>query len=372
MRKSDTYLYQEIAESIRRQIASGELRPGDRLPPIRKLARRWNCTTGTVGRAYAVLAEEGLVVGQRGSGTRVTERPLSPQQPAWQWATLVNRAEQFLLEALGGGHTAAQAQTALTVAVSRWKTLQEEADAAEETAVSPPRLLRFSGSHDLVIDLLARRLRQMEPAAAIEINYSGSLGGLMALARGEADVAGVHLWDQDTDSYNLPFVGRLLPGRRVALLTLVHRSLGLILPPGNPQDLHTLADVAARHSQWMNRQPGSGTRVWLDARLRQAKIGRDALPGYEQEASTHTAVAQAVQAGKAAAGLGIHAAAAAYGLDFVPLTRERYELVMVEAVWQRPLIQTLRTILQSESFRRAVADLGGYDTAKTGQVRWLE
>lgn len=374
MRKSDTYLYQEIAESIRRQIASGALQPGDRLPPIRVLAKRWDCTTGTVSRAYAVLADEGLVVGQRGSGTRVTDQPLSPRQPAWGWASLVNRAEGFLLEALGSGHTASQAQTALTVAISRWQALQEKPSlpASREEGEPTHSTLRFAGSHDLVIDLLARHLGGAEPETVIEIDYTGSLGGLMALARGEADVAGIHLWDQANDSYNLPFVRRLLPGRRVALLTLVHRSLGLILPAGNPDNLHTLADVATHHSRWINRQPGSGTRVWLDAQLRGAHIKPDALPGYEQEAPTHLAVAQAIREGEAAAGLGIHAAAAAYGLDFVPLIQERYELAMVEQVWQRPFVQTLRAILESDPFHEAVTALGGYDTAETGQVRWVE
>ncbi|RLC79463.1 MAG: hypothetical protein DRI61_07885, partial [Chloroflexi bacterium] len=110
MREGKPFLYREIAESLRRQIASGELKPGDRLPPVREMARRWNCTPGTVSRAYAELAREGLVVGHRGGGTRVAPSVLQPERPAWRWATLVNRAERFLLDAIGSGYTPEEAQ----------------------------------------------------------------------------------------------------------------------------------------------------------------------------------------------------------------------------------------------------------------------
>ena len=123
MTKPKTFLYLEIAESLRRRIASGELRPDDKLPPVREMARRWGCTPGTVSRAYAQLAREGLVAGHRGGGTRVMPGVLDAERPAWQWAALVNRAERFLLEALGSGHTPAQAESALSVAISRPRSL---------------------------------------------------------------------------------------------------------------------------------------------------------------------------------------------------------------------------------------------------------
>ncbi|MCA9970643.1 MAG: winged helix-turn-helix transcriptional regulator, partial [Anaerolineales bacterium] len=116
-----THLYQEIAESLRRQLAAGELQPGDRLPPVRAMARQWGCTPGTVSRAYAVLADEGLVSGHRGGGTRVAQVPAADDRPFLRWALLINRAEQFLLEAVGGGHTPTQVQAALSLAISRWQ-----------------------------------------------------------------------------------------------------------------------------------------------------------------------------------------------------------------------------------------------------------
>ena len=371
----NTFLYQEIAESLRRRIAAGELGPGDRLPPVREMAERWHCTPGTVGRAYRALADEGLVTARRGSGTHVAPNLLQPERPRWQWAALVNRAEQFLLEALSSGHTPPAAAAALSAAVSRWEALQSESrpaavgDAGHEAAGEAP--FRFAGSHDLAVDLLRRLLEEATPTVHLSVDYAGSLGGLMALARGEVDVAGAHLWDAASDSYNLPFIRRLFPGRRVALVTLVHRSLGLILPAGNPQELAALSDLTRPGVRFVNRQTGSGTRVWLDAQLQASGVAPADVDGYEWEEATHTAVARAVDEGEATAGLGIHAAAAAYGLHFVALTRERYELALPESVRSTAPARALVEVIQSADFREAVAALGGYDTAETGQERWV-
>ena len=364
-----SFLYQEIAESLRQQIASGDLSPGTRLPSVRETARRWRCTPGTVSRAYRQLSDEGLIGGHRGGGTRVINNVLAEHPPELKWAELVNRAEQFLLEALSAGHTSSESQAALSMAVARWDTLKKQAPAsAAEPA--PRSTLRFAGSHDLAIELLMQRLRQNDPQDAPQINFVGSLGGLMAVARDEADIAGVHLWDAATGTYNVPYVRRLLPGRRVALLTLAHRTLGLIVPPGNPQQVGGLNDLSRDGVRWINRQSGSGTRVWLDDQLRASGIDPERIKGYEREETTHMSVAQAVHSADATAGLGIQAAAAAYGLHFVPLTEEIYQLVVPEAVWESPAWMTVLETIRSESFTSAVADLGGYNIAAAGQVVW--
>jgi putative molybdopterin biosynthesis protein len=157
----------------------------------------------------------------------------------------------------------------------------------------------------------------------------------------------------------------------VALLTLAHRSLGLIVPPGNPQGLQGLAGLARPGVRLVNRQPGSGTRVWLDAQFKALEIVPQSVSGYDREELTHLAVARAVDQGEATVGLGIHAAASAYGLDFVPLTKERYDLVLPEAVWDAPAAQALIGVIRSSRFVDAVVDLGGYDTAETGRVIWI-
>jgi putative molybdopterin biosynthesis protein len=207
---------------------------------------------------------------------------------------------------------------------------------------------------------------------ALSLKYAGSLGGLMAMARGEADLAGTHLWDAISDAYNTPFVERVLPGQRLVLLTLFHRSLGLMVPTGNPQQVRGLADLARPGVRFVNRQAGSGTRVWLDAQFKALGIAPEAIAGYQQTVVTHEAVARAVAENKATAGLGIQAAALAYGLDFVPLTQERYDLVFPEGVWNSAAGQLLVGVIRSPEFRETVLRVRGYDLTSTGQETWLQ
>lgn len=360
-------LHQQIAESLRRRIAAGELAPGEHLPPVRETAEQWGCSPGTAGRAYGRLAREGLVEGYAGGGTRVRPGLPGPREPGLAWAELVNRAEGLLLEALGAGYSPLQVEGALALAVARWGDLQRKgapAPAAPEEGAG----LRFAGSHDLAFELLGERLA---PGVFASTEYVGSLAGLIALARGEADLAGSHLWDAATDSYNLAFVARLLPGRRAAVLTLAHRVLGLITAPGNPRRLSGFADLAKPGIRFVNRQGGSGTRVWLDAQLARAGVAPAALTGYEREVPTHLAVARVVHDGEADVGLGIAAAAHAYGLGFVPLVTERYDLVFPAEVWETDLARAVREMVCSPAFASAVADLGGYDTADTGREEWV-
>jgi molybdate-binding protein len=360
-----SFLYQEIAESLRRRIASGELSAGDRLPPVRALAAEWDCTTGTIVRAYQMLADEGLLVSHPGRGTQVAPKPLQPISGVWPWAGLVNRAEQYLLEALARGHTPAQASAALGVAVGRWAELQESQHPATATAATGG--LHFAGSHDLALDVLASLLGEVAPALRWRADFIGSLGGLMALARGEADLAGTHLWDAAGDQYNVPFIRRLFPGREVGLLTLAERDLGFIVAPGNPLNLREIGDLARPDLRLINRQTGSGTRVWVDVQLARARLDGADIAGYGTAATTHTAVAHAVAEDRADVGIGIFAAAQSYQLDFVPLTREQYDLVMLATGWQTPAGQAVRRVVQSRGFAEALAALGGYETRYTGQ-----
>ena len=209
-------------------------------------------------------------------------------------------------------------------------------------------------------------LAEREPAIELATAFVGSLGGLMALARGEAEISGCHLWDEVTGEYNRPFVLRLLPNRPIMLLTLAKRIQGLIVPPGNPRRLKSLADLSGSGVRLINRQPGSGTRVWLDVQLKAAGVDPSAIEGYESEETTHLAVARAVAEGRADVGLGVSAAAAAYGLDFVPLGEERYDLVVPLELWEEAPLLALREVVASARFKEAVLALGGYDVTETG------
>jgi putative molybdopterin biosynthesis protein len=224
------------------------------------------------------------------------------------------------------------------------------------------------GSHDLTLDLLASHLRRLHPERTLASSNVGSLGGLMALSRGEAHLAGSHLLDEATGEYNVPFVRRYLKGREVVVMNLVHRMQGLIVPKGNPKGIASLEDLARDDVAFVNRQRGSGTRVLLDYKLRGLGIAPQRIRGYAREEYTHLAVAAAVAAGRADVGLGILSAARAMGLDFVPLLSEQYDLVIPKEFYEGELLQPLLAIIRSEEFRREVEALGGYDTATMGQM----
>ena len=224
------------------------------------------------------------------------------------------------------------------------------------------------GSHDLALDLLASHLRTFAPDARLASANVGSLGGLLALKRGDAHLAGSHLLDEQTGAYNRPFVERLLPGEDILLVNLAYRDQGLILARGNPQHICDLADLARPDVYFVNRQKGSGTRVLLDYHLRRMGIGPEQIAGYEHEEFTHMAVAAAVLSDTAMAGLGILAAARALDLQFIPLFKERYDLVVPRRHWEAPLLAPLRQALSSAEYRRAVAALGGYDVADIGKI----
>ncbi|MFW5943510.1 MAG: molybdopterin biosynthesis protein, partial [Chloroflexota bacterium] len=215
------------------------------------------------------------------------------------------------------------------------------------------------GSHDLTLDLLAQFLAARGEGMRLTSANVGSLGGLVALRRGEAHFAGSHLLDPQTGQYNESYVRRYLPQQEVVLVTLVGREQGWIVPPGNPKNIQSWRDAARSDVMLVNRQRGAGTRVLLDYELEQAGIGSEEVAGYEREEYTHLAVAAAVASGTADMGLGIRAAARALNMDFVPLAHERYDLVIPREQYGDPLLEPLLSLLHDDAFRQAVAALPG-------------
>lgn len=224
------------------------------------------------------------------------------------------------------------------------------------------RTIVATGSHDLVLDLAASALREHNPRLTLASSNVGSLGGLTALRDGLCHLAGSHLLYPETGEYTLPYLERLLPGREVSVVRLVHREQGLIVAPGNPTETTSIEDVAERGLHYVNRQRGAGTRMLLDFELARRGISPEAIVGYQREEHTHLAVAATVAAGRADCGLGVLAAARAFGLDFIPVAQEPYDLVFEPD----SILDPLWTLLESDDFRRAVEDLGGYDTAEMG------
>lgn len=224
------------------------------------------------------------------------------------------------------------------------------------------------GSHDLTLDLISSHLRRRQPGLSLSSSHVGSLGGLLALRRGEAHLAGCHLLDEDTGRYNVSYVKRYLPGVPVVLVHLVGRVQGLMVRPGNPRSIQSLADLTRPEVTFVNRQRGSGTRVLLDYRLKEMGISPERIAGYQREEYTHLAVASAVQSGSADAGLGILSAARALRLDFIPLMNEQYDLVIPQAHYQSDLLWPLLALLGDAEFQQEVEALGGYDTANMGRI----
>ena len=222
------------------------------------------------------------------------------------------------------------------------------------------------GSHDLVLDLAASALRAIDPRVTLASSNVGSLGGLVALRDGLCHLAGSHLLDPDTGEYTLPYVDRVL-GRDAAVVRLAHREQGLIVAAGNPLALAGLDDLARPGVRYVNRQRGAGTRVLLDCELRARGIDGAAIAGYGREEHTHLAVAATVAAGRADCGLGVLAAARAFGLGFVPVTREPYDLVLAPEGPEDPKLAPLWALLDDPGFKAAVRDLGGYEVEEMGR-----
>jgi putative molybdopterin biosynthesis protein len=229
------------------------------------------------------------------------------------------------------------------------------------------------GSHDMVLDLASSFLRSLDPLVTLASSNVGSLGGLVALRDGLCHIAGSHLLDPATGEYTLPYIDRVFGpsgAPDVVVVRLVDRSQGLMVAPGNPLGVSGLADVcrgSADRVRYVNRQRGAGTRVLLDAMLRDLGLSPDSVDGYAREEPTHLAVAAAIASGRADAGLGIMAAAKPFGLDFIPLATEPYDLVVAPGAFSSPQLAPLWSLLESDRFKSAVEDLGGYSAKDMGR-----
>jgi putative molybdopterin biosynthesis protein len=222
------------------------------------------------------------------------------------------------------------------------------------------------GSHDLTLDLMSQFLADHDRRLA-SANV-GSQGGLVALRRGEAHLAGSHLLNPETGEYNISYIRRYMPEIPVKVVALVGRDQGLIVKRGNPKRLESLNDLSRYEIRFVNRQRGAGTRVLLDYHLKLLAIPTEQIVGYTQEEFTHLGVAAAVASGRADCGLGIAAAAQALDLDFIPLFQERYDLVIPKRFAESDLLAPLLGLVTETRFREAVAQLPGYDVSVMGKI----
>lgn len=234
----------------------------------------------------------------------------------------------------------------------------------DAAAGAPPLIF---ASSDFALALLASGDDAEHPAALTAV--TGSLDSLIAVRQGLADVAGCHLLDEPSGDYNVPYVRHLFPDRPVAVVTLAHREQGLMVQEGNPLGLRGVEDLVDERVRFVNRNRGSGTRVWLDMTLHRARIPTERVRGYEDELVTHAQAAAAVERGQADVTLGIRAAADSAGLSFIPLFTERYDLVMPAERVDEPSLSRLLERLHGRAFRTGAGRLSGYDLSESGQER---
>jgi putative molybdopterin biosynthesis protein len=224
------------------------------------------------------------------------------------------------------------------------------------------------GSHDNALDVLADELKARHGNLTLSSSHVGSLGGLMAIKNRGCHLAGAHLLDTSDGSYNISYVKKYLPETKIRLVTLLFRDQGLIVAKGNPKTINSIEDLGREDIRFVNRQAGSGTRILLDYKLSAAGMDPAHIAGYENEEYTHMSVAVAVLGRVADVGLGIHAAARALDLDFIPVVTERYDLVIPEEHMDMLPIRELLETIQSKEFKVRVEALGGYHMEETGNM----
>lgn len=223
---------------------------------------------------------------------------------------------------------------------------------------------------DSSLDILATYIEKRTKAYRPLRSFVGSLDSLISMYRGESDVVSTHLFDGETGEYNLPYIRRLLVGFPYLVVNLASRWAGIYVQKGNPHGISGWEDLTKPGLTMVNREKGSGARVLLDEQLRLHGISPLKLNGYGNEETNHIGVAGKVASGQADVGIGIEKAASMVGIDFVPLIKERYDLVVIKKSANREWIEILQDILQSSAFRKEIASIGGYDMSLTGQVLW--
>lgn len=230
------------------------------------------------------------------------------------------------------------------------------------------RVLICVGSHDNILDLLANELMGQKEPISLASTHVGSMAGITALQNRSAHMAGMHLFDPASGDYNFPFLQKYLPELQLLVINLAIRQQGFILPRGNPKQITGFKDLTRGDLRFINRQRAAGTRILLDHHLRKENLDPAKIQGYQNEEYTHMAVAVNVQNGAADCGLGIYAAAKALDLDFLPLTKERYDLVLPVAGSREPKQKALLQLLNSKDLQNKILALGGYETTLTGKT----
>lgn len=368
-------IYKQIADQVRQLVASDRIKPGERLPTVRQLAKSLSINQNTVVKAYSELEQDKVIVSRRGAGTVVASKMDDPAIRLAHQKRLSDMISSDILKVLSLGYSPEEIEAAFHLHLARWYEERKNSTVAakpHKTKLKDSKTISIVGSHDVALNLLVDMLKQKNSELNIELIPAGSLGGLIALQEGRAHLAGIHLLDAETGTYNYPYVKHVLPGREMVIVHLAYRIQGLMLAGNNPKQIQGFNDLKRQDITFVNRQKGSGTRILLDMELTKLGISSHEVRGYDRELETHMAVGTSIAHGEADVGLGIEAASNAYNLDFLPLARERYDLVIPVEYYRSKLISPLLEIITSNKFIDIVKQVGGYDMSETGMTTFLK
>ncbi|WP_251551725.1 molybdopterin biosynthesis protein [Neobacillus muris] len=252
----------------------------------------------------------------------------------------------------------------------------EQGEMAEVELLRPLEEIKsaitVTGSHDMTIDLLSSHLKRVRTEMRIVSSHVGSMAGIMAIRKGEAHVAGIHLLDPETKVYNISYVKKMLAGQDVVLYPFLKRKQGWILPAGNPLGIGSVVDLPRAGANFVNRQKGAGTRILFDLLLEEAGLDPEDITGYDREMFSHLAVAAEVKGDRHGAGLGIYPAAKSMGLEFIPVADEEYDLLMTRQFYESEAGRLLVSIIQSPAFKAQVEAIGGYEVVENAQPKSLD
>jgi molybdate-binding protein/DNA-binding transcriptional regulator YhcF (GntR family) len=371
---SKDLLHIQIVQQIRNLIATGKIKPGDHLPPIRQLAEFLGVNQNTILKAYLELEQERVVAAHKRGGTVVTAHTNDPNILIERQRRLSDIVSNDILKALSMGYSPEDIEASFYLQLARWREERQSGALQQEktpAAVMDKGTICIVGSHDMALNILIDLTQRQNKNTKIQITNAGSLGGLIALQEERAHLAGIHLLDEETGEYNYPYVKKVLPGREVAIVHLAYRIQGLMFVRGNPKNIKGLEDLKRQDIIFVNRQKGAGTRVLLDIHLRQLGINPEEITGYAKEMDTHVAVGLEIAHGNADVALGIEAASSSCNLDFLPLFRERYDLIIPIANYHSELLAPLLKVIADKEFKSVVDKAGGYDTSQTGATSFL-
>lgn len=228
--------------------------------------------------------------------------------------------------------------------------------------------LLAAGSNDPVLDMLKTYFRKYFPEIYIFSANTGSIDGLKALNQGITDMAWAHLFEPQSGEYNVPYLSRFLPNKKVVVVNLFWRELGILVAPNNPLKIKGFFDLTRKKIRFVNRQEGSGTRLLLDNNLKKLKISPSLIPGYKNEVFTHFEVGLSILGGETDVGIGTIAISKLLGLNFIPITQERFDLIIEQATFFDKKVQAFMEILNSSHFRQRVQPISNYDFKNSGKI----